>query len=134
MFIKKKFNHSPHPLRLPFFAGCDQERNQLIRGFFHTATPVPPTATITPIPTETPIPEPTPQSLSRIDDADYYLLIGDYDNAMSAYRAIIDQQPDDAYRAAAALGIARIHAQRSDYEGCQNALIGCFEFHTKILN
>ncbi len=103
--------------------GCDTKRNELIRGFFYTETPIPPTPTVTITPTLSPTSIPTPLPEYRIDQADKYLLVGDYDNAISEYEKVLSSNPEEPYYAASVLGKARSYYFKRDYESCQNTLI-----------
>ena len=103
--------------------GCDTKRNELIRGFFYTETPIPPTPTVTITPTLSPTSIPTPLPEYRIDQADKYLLVGDYDNAIIEYEKVLSSNPEEPYYAASVLGKARSYYFKRDYESCQNTLI-----------
>ncbi|NMA12821.1 MAG: tetratricopeptide repeat protein [Chloroflexi bacterium] len=103
--------------------GCDSNRNQLIRGFFYTQTPIPPTATPTLVPTQTPTPMPTPPPEYRITRGEYLLQIGDYDQSAHVFNATLDENPAEPIRAAAIHGLALIDYKKQDYESCQNRLI-----------
>ncbi len=103
--------------------GCDSNRNELIRGFFFTATPIPPAPTETPIPTSAPTSIPTPMPEFRIEEADHAILIGDYDQAINIYQKALENESSEKGTAAASLGLARANYLNKDYEKCQNILI-----------
>lgn len=101
-----------------FISGCDQERNQLIKGFFATSTPIPPTATATALPTATATPLPTPLPEYRVDTAETYLLTGDYDRALQEYERTLAENPEEPFLAAAIRGEAQIQHLRNNHDQC----------------
>jgi soluble lytic murein transglycosylase len=68
-----------------------------------------------PEPTPLPVPTPTPLPIVRIQEADDVLFRGDFDLALSQYRASFDQAQDDETRAAALYGQGLTHFKNDDW-------------------
>jgi soluble lytic murein transglycosylase len=74
-----------------------------------TITPIPSsTPTLTPTPTLIPTPTLTPVPSKRVENADYALFLGDYDQAMQLYQDALNASSDPEIQAAALYGIGRI--------------------------
>ncbi len=74
-----------------------------------TITPIPSaTPTLTPTSTLVPTPTLTPVPTKRVENADYALLLGDYDQAMQLYQDALNASSDPEIQAAALYGIGRV--------------------------
>ncbi len=74
-----------------------------------TVTPIPSaTPTLTLTPTLVPTPTLTPMPAKRVQDADYALFLGDYDQAMQLYQDTQNASSDTEIQAAALYGIGRV--------------------------
>ncbi|MFH1446070.1 MAG: tetratricopeptide repeat protein, partial [Chloroflexota bacterium] len=75
-----------------------------IQAIVETATAIP-SPTISP----TPIDSPTPKPEVRIKDGDQALFFGDFETAISSYRAVQEQSSNPKQQAAAALGLSQAY-------------------------
>ena len=74
-----------------------------------TATPIPSaTVTLTPTPTLVPTPTATPVPIKRVQNADYALLLGDYNQALQLYQDALNASNDPEIQVAALYGIGRV--------------------------
>ena len=88
-----------------------------------TSTPVlSPTMIPSSTPTLIPTPTPTPVPEVRVAEADHALFNGDYQAALDAYSTAADTSTDPGIRAAALLGMGRIHYLTGDYPSALNEL------------
>ncbi len=76
-----------------------------------TATPLP---TLTPLPTATPTPTPIPEV--RIDQADHFIFIGNYERALVEYQQAFLQANTDEVRAASLTGMGYSHYLMGNYQ------------------
>lgn len=85
-----------------------------------TVTPdVSPTIPSTPVPT---VPTPTPQISAPASDGDRAFFNGDYDTALLNYQIVLQDSPDEALRAAAKWGEARVYFAKEQYDASITAL------------
>lgn len=90
-----------------------------------TSTPGPsptPSATSTPLPTPTPTVTPTPRPEVRLSAGDRALFNGDYDHALTEYRAVYAEATDAELRATALFGVGRAAYEARDYIQALDAL------------
>jgi soluble lytic murein transglycosylase len=81
-----------------------------------------PTLTSTPSPTATPTPTPTPVPAVRVDQADWLLFSGQYDEALQEYTLAFSQATDAETQAAALTGIGHSQYLKKDYTAAIQAL------------
>lgn len=90
------------------------------------------TLTPSPIPTDTPTPlpppTPTPVPATRVKQADLYFFYGDYDTAAKEFNTAMNQSGEDEIRAAAQLGIGRIHYVKGEYAPAVQSFITVIEY------
>jgi tetratricopeptide (TPR) repeat protein len=84
-----------------------------------TSTPGPtetpsPLPTFTPLPTPTPTPTPIPEV--RIDRADHFLFLGDYDRALEEYQLAFLQALTDEERAVSLVGMGQVYFLQDRYQ------------------
>jgi len=63
-----------------------------------------------------PTPLPTPVTLVSVEDGDQALFNGDWEAALPAYTAVLENNAEPALRSAALLGLGRTHSILGDYE------------------
>ena len=99
-----------------------------------TSTTVPsPTIVPSSTPTLIPTPTPTPVPEVRVAEADHALFNGDYQAALDAYSTAADASTDPGIRAAALLGMGRIHYLTGDYPSALNELRAIIDTYPRFI-